>query len=459
MTETLDRIAPQNLEFEQAVIGSILLEPEVLPRVCEIVKSSDFWRLGPLFQILTEMADEDIPLQLVAIRDELKRRELGELYTMPWLLEVKTSMPTGANAIHYARGVAESALRRRLIQAADAIREIAYDEDRDASLLPMECASVLNAATENLDKTEVRPMRAVLQEVMERWERNQQEGMGYRGILTGLSDLNYMTGGWQKQDLIVIAARTSVGKTSLAVNTFVAAALKEKKRVALFSLEMSADQIVDRLVASSKRISLHNIRVSMLQDHEWKSANQALGELWNSEIIIDDRSETSASGIRQRLRTIKHILGAPIDMVVIDFLTLIKPEQKLAGASSHMQVTDTTRRLKQIAREFNIPVILLAQLNREVEKRGSAVPQLSDLRESGSIEEAADIVGLLWKDRREEVGSPEVEKACLTIAKNRNGAKGDIQLIFHPAWTRFDQAAREDGPPYETSRVPYAERD
>ncbi len=436
----MDRIPPQNLEAEKSVLGSILLDKDALIEVSGTLKPNHFYdeRHADIYENILELFEEGLPIDLVTISDKLKKKKLlSRIGGRAYLTELASFVPTSAHAAEYGNIVKETATRRGLISSSSEITKLAFDEtiampevvDRSETLL-------FNVAQEGIKSNFVH-IKDLLKGAYER-AAHSKESDDYAGISTGFKELDVLLGGFQKSDFIVLAARPSVGKTSLALDMMRHAALIEKKNVAFFSLEMSNMQIMDRLLGMQSGIPFWEIRTNKLTEEKIVKLANTMGELADANIFIDDMAGQHINQIRTKARRLEIEHG--VDIIFVDYLQLMHGNSK---ESRTLEVGEVSQGLKNLAKELNIPVVGLSQLSRAIEQRQSRRPQLSDLRESGSIEQDADVVMFL---DREETWNPDTEKkgtAELFLAKHRNGPTGVLELAFIKEIASFRNLHRE----------------
>jgi replicative DNA helicase len=431
------KIPPQNLDAEMSLLGAVLIDEEVLADISDKVKSPDFYdkRHERIFAAMLRLYERHRPVDLLTLSDELKKRdELEIVGGSAYLTELTNYVPTSAHAAAYAEMIAQKAVRRRLIKASSDIAELGYDEERDVGELLASAESELFSVSDTSVSQELVSLEQILTESFDRIEELHRGGGKLRGLATGWRDLDNMTAGLQRSDLIILAARPAMGKTTLVTNLAYNVATKEKKSVLFFSLEMSKEQLVDRMLADASGVDAWNIRTGNLSDEDFEKLSHAMGEMAEAPIFIDDTPGVTVLEMRTKARREAH--NNPIGLIIIDYLQLMQGSGRSDG-NRVQEVSEISRGLKLIARELNVPVIALSQLSRSVENRSPQIPQLSDLRESGSIEQDADIVAFIY---REAYYNPETDRQNVTdliIAKHRNGPVGRVELYFHPERLRF----------------------
>ena len=432
------KIPPQNLDAEKSLIGAVLIDEEVMADVSENVKAIDFYdkNHGIIFGAMLRLFERHKPVDLLTLTDELKRKdELDAIGGSAYLTELTNYVPTAAHAATYAEMVAQKAVRRRLIHASADISELGYDESTTTQELLEKAEAELFSVSDQSIKQDLVSIDSILMESFDRIEELHKNKGELRGIRTGYRDLDNMTAGLQRSDLIILAARPAMGKTTLVTNLAYNVATIEKKPVLFFSLEMSKEQLVDRMLADAANVDSWNIRTGKLSDEDFLKLSEASGELAEAPIFIDDTPGLSVLEMRTKARRKNH--ESQLGLIIVDYLQLMQASGNHAG-NRVQEVSEISRGLKLIARELNVPLIALSQLSRSVETRTPPIPQLSDLRESGSIEQDADIVSFIYRPSYYEPDNPEVQNITdLIIAKHRNGPVGKVQLYFHPERLRF----------------------
>ncbi|MDG5473892.1 replicative DNA helicase [Jeotgalibacillus sp. ET6] len=432
-----DRIPPQNIEAEQAVIGAIFLEPQVLISAAEILMPEDFYRSShqKIFEVMMSLSDKGKAIDLITVTEELSAaKELEDVGGVSYLSDVAASVPTAANLEYYARIVEEKSLLRRLIRTATTIAQDGYArEDEVENLLGEAERSIMEVANRK-NTSAFHSMKDVLVRTYDNIEiLNSQKG-DVTGIATGFNELDRMTAGFQRNDLIIVAARPSVGKTAFALNIAQNVATKTGENVAIFSLEMGAEQLVMRMLCAEGNINAQNLRTGALTDEDWRKLTMAMGSLSNAGIYIDDTPGVRVQDIRAKCRRLKQEHG--LGMILIDYMQLIHGNGK-PGENRQQEVSEISRSLKGLARELEVPVIALSQLSRGVETRQDKRPMMSDLRESGSIEQDADIVAFLYRDDYYDKESENQNTIEIIIAKQRNGPVGTVSLAFIKEYNKF----------------------
>lgn len=436
--EKTAKIPPQNLDAEKSLIGAVLIDEEVLADVTEHVKPGDFYdkNHAMIYQAMMRLFEKHKPVDLLTLTEELKKKgELDVVGGSAFLTELTNYVPTAAHAAAYAEMVSQKAVRRRLIRASADITELGFDESTTTQELLEKAEAELFSVSDQSLKQDLVSIENILMDSFDRIEELHKNKGELRGIRTGYRDLDNMTAGLQRSDLIILAARPAMGKTTLVTNLAYNVATIEKKPVLFFSLEMSKEQLVDRMLADAANVDSWNIRTGKLTDEDFMRLSEASGELAEAPIFIDDTPGLSVLEMRTKARRKNH--ESPLGLIIVDYLQLMQAAGQ-HGGNRVQEVSEISRGLKLIARELDVPLIALSQLSRSVETRTPPIPQLSDLRESGSIEQDADIVSFIYRPGYYEPDNPEVQNITdLIIAKHRNGPVGKVQLYFHPERLRF----------------------
>jgi len=431
------KIPPQNLDAEKSLLGAVLIDEETLADVSEHASAKDFYdkRHAAIYAAMIRLYERHKPVDLLTLTDELtKKDELDMIGGSAYLTELTNYVPTAAHAEAYAEMVAQKAIRRRLIRASAEIGELGYAEDADVQELLQKAEQELFSVSDQSLKQDLVSIEQILTDSFDRMEELHRNKGALRGVRTGWRDLDNMTAGLQRSDLIILAARPAMGKTTLVTNLAYNVATVAKQPVLFFSLEMSKEQLVDRMLADASGVDAWNIRTGNLSDEDFSKLSEAMGEMAEAPIYLDDTPGLSVMDMRTKARRAAH--DAPLGLIIVDYLQLMQGSGKDNG-NRVQEVSEISRGLKLIAREMNVPVIALSQLSRSVENRSPQIPQLADLRESGSIEQDADIVMFIY---REAYYNPETERENITdliIAKHRNGPVGKVELYFHPERLRF----------------------
>lgn len=438
-----DRVPPQNLEAEQAVLGAILLEPEALIAAMERLRSEDFYSVAHqrIFDAIVALNEDNKPFDLITLTARLQDQgELEEVGGVSYLAKLSSAVPTAANVEYYAQIVEEKSMLRRLIRAATQIVSSGYAEGDDVGELLSEAEQRIMELSNRRAAHGFVSIRDVLMEVFERVEHLYNHRGGVTGIPSGFPDLDKMTSGFQRSDLIIVAARPSVGKTAFALNVAQNVAVRAGETVAIFSLEMSAAQLVQRMICAEANVDAGRMRNGELIGDDWEKLSMAIGTLSEAQIFIDDTPGITVADIRAKCRRLKKEKG--LGMIMIDYLQLISGRGK-PGENRQQEVSEISRTLKQIARELEVPVVALSQLSRGVEQRQDKRPMMSDLRESGSIEQDADIVSFLYRDDYYDKETEKKNIIEIIIAKQRNGPVGTVELVFLKQFNKFVSVDRQ----------------
>jgi len=431
------KLPPQNLDAEMSLLGAVLIDEETLADISEHVKPHDFYdkRHGLVYEAMMRLYERHKPVDLLTLTEELKKKnDIETIGGSAYLTELTNYVPTAAHAEAYAELVSQKAIRRRLIKASAEISEMSFDEETSTEELLGQAEAQLFSVSDASLKNDLVSIESILTDSFDRMEELHRNKGQLRGVRTGYRDLDNMTAGLQRSDLIILAARPAMGKTTLVTNLAYNVATIAKQPVLFFSLEMSKEQLVDRMLADASGVDAWNIRTGNLSDDDFSKLSDAMGEMAEAPIFIDDTPGVSVLEMRTKARRAAH--EQPLGLIIIDYLQLMQGSGKNDG-NRVQEVSEISRGLKLIARELNVPVIALSQLSRSVETRSPQIPQLSDLRESGSIEQDADIVMFIY---REAYYNPETERENITdliIAKHRNGPTGKVELFFHPERLRF----------------------
>ena len=432
-----DRLPPQNIEAEQAVLGAIFLEPSSLTVASEILIPEDFYRAShqKIYNAMLKLNDDGKVVDLVTVTEELAAAKLIEdTGGVSYLSELAQSVPTAANIEYYARIVEEKSLLRRLIRTATEIASDGYSREDEVEALLSEAEKNILAVAQRKNAGSFHNIKDVLVRTYDNIEEMHNRVGDVTGIPTGFAELDRMTAGFQRNDLIIVGARPSVGKTAFALNIAANVATKTDEKVAIFSLEMGAEQLVMRMLCSEGNIDAQRLRTGSLTDDDWGKLTMAMGALSNAGIFIDDTPGVRISDIRSKCRRLKQEHG--LGMILIDYLQLILGSGR-SGENRQQEVSEISRSLKQLARELKVPVIALSQLSRGVEQRQDKRPMMSDIRESGSIEQDADIVAFLYRDDYYDKESENKNIIEIIIAKQRNGPTGTVSLAFVKEYNKF----------------------
>ena len=439
----IGRIPPHNIEAEQAVLGCMLLDADVIPTVTELIKSEDFYRDDhkEICEAIIDITEKAGPVDIITVSEQLQLRgTLDSIGGLDYLASITGAVPTTANARHYAKIVEEKALLRRLIKAAADISGMSYEASEEAAFVLDRAEKSIFDILQKRSTQGFTHIKDVLLETFSRLEELYNSKGFITGIPTGFNDLDFKMSGLQNSDLVLIAARPGMGKTAMALNIAQYAAVQKHVPVAIFNLEMSKDQLVNRMLCSEVMVDSHKMRTGKLEDDDWKKIAQALAPLSEAPIYIDDTPGISVMDIRAKCRRLK--LEKNLGLIVIDYLQLMQGRGKIENRQQ--EVSEISRSLKILAKELNIPVVTMSQLSRGPESRTDHRPMLSDLRESGAIEQDADIVMFLYRD---DYYNPDTEKkniAEVIVAKHRNGSTGTIELRWFGEYTKFANLKRDE---------------
>jgi replicative DNA helicase len=425
------RVPPQNIDSERALLGAIMLRKEVMYDIIDIVPAESFYaeKHRIIFTAMMELFTKGSPIDLLSLSSRLKEKnELAQIGGAGYLSELVSSVPSAANAVHYAEIVHKKFMMRRLIEASVHISDLGYQEADDIDEILDEAEKKMYEVTNSSTSHKFIEIANTLEEAWERIDNLHKNKESLRGVPTGFKSLDDKLSGFQKSDLIILAARPSVGKTSLMLDIARQTAIHHKTAVGIFSLEMGAQQLADRMLAAEAKVDLWKLRTGRLREEDFEHLGTAMSKLSEAPIYIDDQPGQNILKMRSVARRLKS--QKKLDLIIVDYLQLMVPSRNKAGDSLVQQVTEISRSLKNLARELDLPVLALSQLSRDVEKRGGK-PRLSDLRDSGSIEQDADIVAFIHRDdkaRGEQSDRPNI--AEILIEKHRNGPTGKVELYF-----------------------------
>ena len=450
-----DRLPPQNIEAEQAVLGAAFLSADALIEAMQYVQADDFYRRAHqiIFQTMVDLNDQDQAIDVVTVNNQLKEQNLlDDVGGVSYIAELAAAVPTAANVSYYAKIVQEKSLLRRLIATATNIVTQAYNEDENIDDLLDDAERQIMGVSEQKNTNGFRPIKEVLAVAIDDAEKLYQKKEDITGLPTGYRDLDKMTAGLQPDNLVIIAARPAVGKTAFALNIAQNVGTKTDKTVAIFSLEMSAESLVNRMLCAEGSVNANHLRTGQLSSEEWNSLIVAMGSLSQTSIYIDDTPGIKMAEIRAKCRRLAREKG-DLGLIVVDYLQLIEGTNK---ENRQQEVSEISRQLKKLAKELSVPVIALSQLSRGVEQRQDKRPVLSDIRESGSIEQDADIVAFLYRDDYYERNdddqkdqkaddAQDVGEVEVIIEKNRSGPRGTVKLLFVKSYNKFSSIAYVPG--------------
>ncbi len=436
-----ERKMPQNLEAEMSILGACFLSTYALDKVCEEVTSEMFYSEANkrIFEAIYSLHQNKIPLDSTVLVNEIEKREnINSIGGLEYLSEVVDSVISAANIDYYIDIVREKALRRKLVEVSTSITTSAFDEETETNDIIDNAEKSIFSVTKSRKAGEFKTIGDVMKNTQARLEDLAKNDKEITGIATGFYDFDKLTSGLHENELIIIAARPAMGKTAFALNLAVNSAINSKKNVALFNLEMSAEQLAMRMIAAQGGIDQNKLKTGRLEHNDWKKVNEAMSELSDTNLYIEDASGISVSEIRAKCRRLA-TQGPGLGLVIIDYLQLIEGSSRYAG-NRQQEVSEISRSLKTMAMELSVPVIALAQLSRSVELRENKRPIMSDLRESGSIEQDADIVAFLYRDDYYNKSAAEQTNVSVTeliVGKHRNGSTGTIELLFERTMSNF----------------------
>lgn len=436
--EAIKRIPPHNIEAERAVIGSMIMDTDAILIASEMLMADDFYQgqHGIIFNTLIEMYKTGIGTDIVTLQDKLREKEVPpELTSVEFIGGLIGSVPTSANIKHYAQIVHEKAMLRKLIKVTERISNLCYMDRQPVNEILDETEKSIFDVLQKRGESNFEPIRDVVLRTLDSIEKAAKQKGHITGFETGFRDLDYKTAGLQKSDLILIAARPAMGKTAFVLNIAEYMALHTKSVIAIFSLEMSKEQLVKRMLSMNSHVDSQKLRTGNLEDDDWDRLVGSVRRIGNSNLVIDDTSGITAQELRSKCRKLKIEKG--LDLVIIDYLQLMSGARKRRGDNRQQEISDISRTLKIMARELNIPVIALSQLSRAVEQRPEKKPLLSDLRESGAIEQDADVVMFLYRDEYYNPDTEEKGVAEVIIAKQRSGPTGSVKLAWLSQYTKF----------------------
>ena len=449
MTKTsLDnlKVPPQNLDAERSVLGALMLDKDAIIKIANLIRHGDFYKddHNMIYEAMVELYEQREPIDVLSLSNRLEEKnQLDKIGGSSYLTSLVNTVPSSSNIVHYAKVVQKKSTLRKLIEAASQIVELGYNESEDVEKILDEAEQKLFGVSQKYIKQDFVPIKSILEAAFNRIDELHKGDHQLRGVPTGYPDMDNLLAGFQKSDLVILAARPSIGKTTLALDLARQIAVQQKVPVGIFSLEMGADQLIDRMLAAQSGVDLWRLRTGRLKtgdgDDDFQRIGEAMGILSEAPIFIDDAGSANVMEMRTMARRLQseHNVG----VIIIDYLQLM--EGRSGGGDSRVnEISEISRALKQLARELNIPIIALSQLSRAVESRSPQIPKLSDLRESGSIEQDADIVMFLYREDREKPDTPNKNIVDVIIAKHRNGPVGKISLYFQENSTTFKSLER-----------------
>ena len=435
---------PNSIEAEQAVVGSMLMDKEAIINAMEILVKEDFYyqQYGIVFEAMVELYSASLPVDLLTLQNKLKEKDVPkEISDLEFVKELLNIVPISTNAKYYAKIVKENATKRKLIRITEEIGNECYAGKESLEHILDKTERDIFALLSSRTSGEYIPIRQIVMNALEKIERAAKLSGTVTGIPTGFVDLDYRTAGLQPADLILVAARPSMGKTAFVLNIAQYVAFRENMCTVIFSLEMSKEQLVNRLFSLESRVDAQALRTGKLSDSDWEQLVEGAGIIGDSELIIDDTPGISISELRSKCR--KYKLEHDLKLIIIDYLQLMSGSSGRNSESRQQEISEISRSLKALARELNVPVVALSQLSRAVEQRPDHRPMLSDLRESGAIEQDADVVMFIYRDDYYNKDTAEMGVAEIIIAKQRNGPIGTVKLAWLPDYTKFANLERQ----------------
>lgn len=443
---------PQSVDVEASLLGAVIIDPDAIVKVADIVRPIDFYdeRHRMIYEGALRLYEQQSPIDVLTLSEELKAEGvLKEVGGSGYLTQLTNTVPTATNAEQYASIVATKSIRRRLISASNEIAQIGHDEKRSIAELVEEAEAKLFEVSQRHVGNDIASMESILADSFDRLDSLHKDKGTIRGVSTGYKDLDGKLAGFQKSDLIILAARPSMGKTAMALNLAQNVAIKAEKPVLLFSLEMSKEQLVDRMLASEAGVNSWNLRTGNLSDSDFEKIGHAMGSLSEAQMFIDDTPGLTVSDLRTKARREAH--KRELGLIIVDYLQLMSGGSKFKSDGNRVQeISEISRGLKSVARELNVPVIALSQLSRSVESRSPQIPQLSDLRESGSIEQDADVVMFLYRDDYYNPDTSDKPNILdIFISKHRNGPTGRVEIYFDRERQKMLNLDTKHAPPFD----------
>ena len=446
MEESLiKRVMPHSVEAEQSVVGAMLMDKDAITTASEIVSGQDFYQsaYGVIFDSMVELFNEGKPVDLITLQERLKEKDVpAEIASLEFVRDLVTAVPTSANVKYYAEIVADKAMMRRLIKLNEEIANTCYAGKESLEAVLEKTEKSVFDLLQRRNTGEYVPIKQVVLKALEKIEKASKSKGTVTGIPTGFIDLDYKLSGLQPSDLVLVAARPSMGKTAFVLNIAQYMAFKKDKCVAIFSLEMSKEQLVNRLFSLESQVDAQALRTGNMKDSDWEKLIEGAGIIGKSKMIIDDTPGISVSELRSKCR--KYKLEHGLDIIIIDYLQLMTGSVGKSSESRQQEISEISRSLKGLARELNVPVVALSQLSRAVESRPDKRPMLSDLRESGAIEQDADVVMFIYRDEYYNKDSEYKKQAEIIIAKQRNGPVGTVHLAWLGEYTKFANLSRQE---------------
>lgn len=441
----IKRVMPHSIEAEQSVVGAMLMDKDAILTAAEIVSGQDFYQTayGVIFDSMVELFNEGKPVDLVTLQERLKEKDVPpEIASLEFVRDLVSAVPTSANVKYYAQIVADKSMLRKLIKLNDEISNTCYAGKESLETILETTEKSMFQLLQQRNTGEYVPIRQVVLNALDKIEKASKSKGTVTGIPTGFIDLDYKLSGLQPSDLILVAARPSMGKTAFVLNIAQYVAFKKDRVTAIFSLEMSKEQLVNRLFSLESQVDAQALRTGNMKDSDWEKLIEGAGIIGKSKLIIDDTPGISVSELRSKCR--KYKLEHGLDLIIIDYLQLMTGSVGKRSESRQQEISEISRSLKGLARELNVPVIALSQLSRAVESRPDKRPMLSDLRESGAIEQDADVVMFIYRDEYYNKDSEYKKQAEIIIAKQRNGPVGTVHLAWLGEYTKFANLSRQE---------------
>ena len=441
----IKRVMPHSVEAEQSVVGAMLMDKDAITTASEIISGNDFYQsaYGIIFDSMVELFNESKPVDLITLQERLKEKDVpAEVASLEFVKDLVTAVPTSANVKYYAQIVAVKSMMRKLIKLNEEIANTCYAGKESLEAVLEKTEKAVFDLLQKRNTGEYVPIKQVVLNALDRIEKASKNKGTVTGIPTGFIDLDYKLSGLQPSDLVLVAARPSMGKTAFVLNIAQYMAFKKDKGVAIFSLEMSKEQLVNRLFSLESQVDAQALRTGNMKDSDWEKLIEGAGIIGKSNLIIDDTPGISVSELRSKCR--KYKLEHGLDIVIIDYLQLMTGSVGKNSESRQQEISEISRSLKGLARELNVPVVALSQLSRAVESRPDKRPMLSDLRESGAIEQDADVVMFIYRDEYYNKDSEFKKQAEIIIAKQRNGPVGTVNLAWLGEYTKFANLSRQE---------------
>ena len=432
----IKRVLPHSIEAEQSVIGSMVIDRDAIMIASEIITGNDFYnkQYGVVFETMVELNENGKPVDLITLQDKLKEKDVpSEVSSLEFIRDIITAVPTSANIRYYANIVSEKSILRKMIRLNEEIENLCYSGKESMEFILEDAEKRIFDLVQKRNTGDFVPIRQVVKNALQKIEAASKNDGTVTGVATGFLDLDYRTSGMQPADLVLIAARPSMGKTAFVLNIAQHVAFRLKETVAIFSLEMSKEQLVNRMFSLESNVDAQNLRNGTLSDSDWEKLIESAGVIGKSNLIIDDTAGISISELRSKCRKFK--LEHNLKMIIIDYLQLMSGSGR--SESRQQEISEISRSLKSLARELNVPVLALSQLSRAVEQRPDKRPMMSDLRESGAIEQDADVIMFIYRDDYYNKDSEKKGISEIIIGKQRNGPIGTVELVWLPEYTKF----------------------